>query len=178
MNRLYRIIWSEAQQAFIVVSELAKGRGKTSRNHRFDIDGMRVGNDARLQQSPSPRPSSASQLLRHNIASILGISLLGMSIAYAEPGVNELPTGGQITQGSGSISQNGNTLNIQQNSDKMVGQWNTFNIGAEATVNVQQPSAQSIALNRINDTKPSEIYGKLNANGQVYLQDSSGVIFG
>ncbi|MFI3158475.1 MAG: YDG domain-containing protein, partial [Methylococcaceae bacterium] len=171
MNRLYRIIWSEAQQAFIVVSELAKGHCKARSNSRPEL----ADHDARLQQSP---PHWPGRILGRNIAHILGISLLGVSMAYAEPGVNEVPTGGQITQGSGSISQNGNTLTVQQNSDKMIGQWNTFNIGEKATVNVHQPSANSIALNRINDSKPSEIYGKLNANGQVYLQNSNGVIFG
>lgn len=162
-NRLYRIIWSEALQAWVVASELSQDHCKTGGNHLLGRDNMQTGSDARL---------------RHSIAHIFGVSLLGVSVAYATPGINELPSGGQISQGSGSISQNGNTLTVQQNSDKMIGQWNTFNIGEQATVNVQQPNAHSIALNRIHDSKPSEIYGKLNANGQIYLLNSNGVIFG
>lgn len=30
MNQTYRIIWSESQQAFVVASELARGKGKGS----------------------------------------------------------------------------------------------------------------------------------------------------
>ena len=162
-NRLYRIIWSEARQAWVVASELSQGHCKTGGNHLLACADLQTNSDARL---------------RHSIAHIFGVSLLGVSVAYATPGINELPSGGQISQGSGSISQNGNTLTVQQNSDKMIGQWNTFNIGEQATVNVQQPNAHSIALNRIHDSKPSEIYGKLNANGQIYLLNSNGVIFG
>lgn len=29
MNKVYRVIWNASQQAFQVVSELAKGKGKT-----------------------------------------------------------------------------------------------------------------------------------------------------
>ena len=144
MNRIHRIIWSQSQQAFIVVSELAKGHCKAS----------------------------------CHATEILGVSLLSLSLAYADPAPTQLPTGGQITQGSGSISQSGNTLIIQQNTDKMVGEWNSFNIGAKAAVDFKQPNADSVALNRINDNNPTEIQGKLHANGQVYLLNSSGVIFG
>ncbi|MEI7841383.1 MAG: filamentous hemagglutinin N-terminal domain-containing protein, partial [Methylococcaceae bacterium] len=90
----------------------------------------------------------------------------------------QLPTGGQITQGSGTISQSGSTLTIQQNTDKMVGEWESFNIGEKAAVNFKQPTVDSVSLNRINDSNPTEIQGKLNANGQVYLLNSSGIIFG
>ncbi|MEI7839970.1 MAG: ESPR domain-containing protein, partial [Methylococcaceae bacterium] len=71
MNSIYRIIWSEAQQAFVVVSELAKGHSRAKRR----------------------------------ATEILSVSLLGLSIAYADPALTQLPTGGQITQGSGTISQ-------------------------------------------------------------------------
>ena len=32
MNKIYRIIWNAAQQAWVVVSELAKGHVKSSSN--------------------------------------------------------------------------------------------------------------------------------------------------
>ena len=170
MNRVYRIIWSDSQQAFVVVSELAKGHCKSSRQNTTDMK-----NVAPLQASSL---GVNYRLLPHSITQILGVSLLSISLAYADPAATQLPTGGQITQGSGSISQSGATLTIQQNTDKMVGEWNSFNIGAKAAVDFKQPNADSVALNRINDSNPTEIQGKLHANGQVYLLNSSGVIFG
>lgn len=176
MNSLYRIIWSHAKHRFVVVYETDKGHCKSPIGYQPDLTCLGNGRIADFHLSPSS--FHPQETLRRSIAQILGLSLLGLSSAYAAPGVNELPTGGQITQGSGSISQSGNTLTVQQNTDKMVGQWNSFNIGEQATVNFQQPNAGSIALNRITDSRPSEIYGKLNANGQVYLLNGNGIIFG
>ncbi len=172
-NSLYRIIWNQTQNDFIVSSEMPQGREDKHHHHiRPDISKYSLN-------SYTNQPLQAgSHSLRNSIAKTLGLTLLGFSAVQAAPGVNELPTGGQITLGSGTISQNGNTLTVQQTSDKLVGQWNSFNIGAQATVNFQQPGASSIALNRINDQKPSEILGRLNANGQVYLLNPNGIIFG
>lgn len=89
-----------------------------------------------------------------------------------------LPTNGQITAGSGSISQSGNVMNVVQGSDRMVATWNTFNIGSAARVNFAQPSAASVALNRVTSSDASRIMGQLNANGQVYLVNPSGILFG
>ncbi|WP_083439111.1 beta strand repeat-containing protein [Herbaspirillum autotrophicum] len=89
-----------------------------------------------------------------------------------------LPTNGQISAGSGSISQSGNVMNVTQNSDRMVATWNTFNIGSAAQVNFLQPSSSSVALNRVTSSDASQIMGQLNANGQVYLINPSGILFG
>ncbi|WP_457306433.1 beta strand repeat-containing protein [Polaromonas sp. P5_E6] len=89
-----------------------------------------------------------------------------------------LPTNGQVTAGSGSISQSGNVMNVVQGSDRMVATWNTFNIGSAAKVNFAQPSASSVALNRVTSSDASQIMGQLNANGQVYLINPSGILFG
>lgn len=91
---------------------------------------------------------------------------------------NTLPTSGQIVSGQGSISQSGNTMTVNQNTDSMIANWSTFNIGKDALVNFVQPGASSIALNRIQDSQPSQILGRLSANGQVFLLNTNGIIFG
>ncbi|WP_431098800.1 beta strand repeat-containing protein [Polaromonas aquatica] len=91
---------------------------------------------------------------------------------------NALPTNGQVTAGSGSISQSGNVMNVVQGTDRMAATWNTFNIGSAAKVNFVQPSASSVALNRVTSSDASQIMGQLNANGQVYLINPSGILFG
>lgn len=89
-----------------------------------------------------------------------------------------LPTNGQIVAGSGAISAAGNTMTVTQNSGRMVTNWDTFNIGSAATVNFVQPSSSSVALNRVMSSDASQIMGALNANGQVYLVNPNGVLFG
>ncbi len=89
-----------------------------------------------------------------------------------------LPTGGQITPGSGTISQSGANMTVNQSTPQMIINWNTFNIGSQASVNFIQPGASSVALNRVSGVDPSYIFGNLTANGKVFLLNPSGVIFG
>src|SRR5512133_4256573 len=89
-----------------------------------------------------------------------------------------LPTGGQVSAGAGSIGQSGSAMTIRQSSEKLAINWQSFGIGANETVNFSQPSAGAIALNRVLGSDPSAIYGKLNANGQVFLLNPNGVLFG
>uniref|UniRef100_UPI0025BC6965 two-partner secretion domain-containing protein n=1 Tax=Aquabacterium sp. TaxID=1872578 RepID=UPI0025BC6965 len=89
-----------------------------------------------------------------------------------------LPTGGQVSLGQGSISQGGNTLTVTQGSNRLVTNWESFNIGTGQTVRFVQPSATSVALNRVLGGEASLIQGQLLANGQVYLLNPNGVLFG
>src|SRR5689334_1097876 len=60
------------------------------------------------------------------------------------------PQGGHVVAGSGSISApNTNTTVVHQNSNNLVINWNSFNIGANQSVKFVQPTSQSAALNRI-----------------------------
>jgi filamentous hemagglutinin family protein len=88
------------------------------------------------------------------------------------------PTGGQVTAGSATIGQSAGTTTINQSSQNLSLLWSSFNTGAAETVNFVQPSAQAIAVNRITDTNATQFMGKLNANGQVYLINPNGVLFG
>lgn len=88
-----------------------------------------------------------------------------------------LPSQGTITGGSGQIGQQGPDMLIQQNSDRLAIDWQDFSIGKNNTVTFQQPGSQSVALNRVTGGSVSEIRGALNANGQVFLVNTAGVLF-
>jgi filamentous hemagglutinin family protein len=88
------------------------------------------------------------------------------------------PAGGQVASGAGSIDQSGATTTITQSSQSLSLNWQSFNIAKSETVNFVQPSASAIAVNRIVDTNGSQILGQLNANGQVYLINPNGILFG
>ena len=98
--------------------------------------------------------------------------------AHAAPPANQLPTGAQVTSGIASVTQSGNVMTVKQGSDKLIANWNSFNIGQDAKVQFVQPGSSSVALNRIADASPSQIFGQLSANGQVFLLNPSGIIFG
>ena len=55
--------------------------------------------------------------------------------------------------------------------------WDSFNVGKDATVNFNQPNSSASTLNRISSGTPSQIYGKINAVGEVILQNTAGVYF-
>lgn len=83
-----------------------------------------------------------------------------------------------VTSGQASASTLGNTLTIHQVSDKATLNWERFDVGAGYGVEFRQPSAESIALNRIYQHDPSRIAGRLQANGQIYLINQNGILFG
>ncbi|KAF0188076.1 MAG: filamentous hemagglutinin family outer membrane [Desulfobulbaceae bacterium] len=94
--------------------------------------------------------------------------------------VTALPTGGTAIRGIDSIREiNPAQMEITQNKPKAVIHWQTFNIGEKASVNFnQQGNAGWAALNAIGDASPSQIHGKLTADGAVYLINQNGIFFG
>lgn len=113
------------------------------------------------------------------IALLLVITMSFFQITWAQsvPVVGQLPTGGQVVSGDSVISQNGVNMNIQQNTERAAIDWQTFDIGSGAQVNFNQPSNSSVALNRVLTGNPSQIFGQLTANGQVFLTNAAGVYF-
>ena len=109
---------------------------------------------------------------------LLPVLMLGISSARANPAPNALPSGALVVSGQSTISQNGNQLNILQSTQKSIINWASFNIGANGTVNYTQPNSSAISLNRVIGQDPSAIFGKLNAKGQVWLINPSGILFG
>src|SRR5690349_8407697 len=88
------------------------------------------------------------------------------------------PTGGQVSAGQGGITQSGTTTTITQTTPKLAINWQSFGIAGNETVNFVQPGSNAVALNRVLGTEASQIMGRLNANGQVFLLNPNGVLFG
>lgn len=89
-----------------------------------------------------------------------------------------LPQGGLVSSGDGSIVSNGNQLTIKQAIDKLGINWQSFNIADDGRVVFEQPNSKSVALNRVIGSDGSAIMGKLDANGQVFIINPNGIIFG
>ena len=108
---------------------------------------------------------------------------LAVASAFFSAGVSAqtastaLPTGGQVAAGTATLTYTPNKLQIDQSSNKAILNWDTFSIGSSAWVNFSQPSSSAVALNRVAGTNPSEIFGRLTSNGQVFLSNPNGVLF-
>jgi len=111
-----------------------------------------------------------------SLAALAAMLLMDNPLFALDPGA--LPSGGQISAGSGTIGVNGSQMTVNQSSQQMIANWNSFNIGTNAAVQFNQPNSTSSALNRINDQNPTQIMGSLSANGRVFLVNPSGIIFG
>ena len=102
-------------------------------------------------------------------ASIL--ALAGLPSAFA------LPTGGAVVSGSADISTQGNHILIDQKTDKVITNWDYFDVDVGQSVTFKQPSTTSIALNRVLGNYGTMIQGTIKANGQVFLINPNGMIF-
>ncbi|MFT6346410.1 MAG: filamentous hemagglutinin family protein [Myxococcota bacterium] len=121
------------------------------------------------------------EFLKHTYPNLLKWSLIYLFSFYSVqgfPSAYAIPQGGVVAAGSASFESTQNNLNIHQASNKVVIDWRSFDIGSTESVEFYQPSAGAIAVNRINDFKPSEIFGSLTANGNVILLNPNGVLFG
>lgn len=88
------------------------------------------------------------------------------------------PTGGQVTAGSATITRSGTATTINQASNKAAIDWTKFSVGANESVRFNQPSASALTLNRVTGTESSTILGSISANGQVFILNPNGVLFG
>lgn len=87
------------------------------------------------------------------------------------------PEGAEVVNGDVNISGTPEYTVIEA-SDGAIIEYTGFDIGAQETVEFVQPSELASVLNRINAASPSQIDGTLLANGQVYIVNPAGVIFG
>jgi filamentous hemagglutinin family protein len=101
--------------------------------------------------------------------------LILLLIGYTR--LSGLPEGTTSVLGGGSSSVMGSEMTIQA-PDGSVFEHQSFNLAPAETVRFVQPSANARTLNRITGSIPSQIDGRIIANGQVYLFNPSGVIFG
>ncbi len=157
INRLYRLIWNASTGTWVAVSELSRGRGKRSIAGASGHSGFRA--------------------FLATLKALPVLLALGFAGAQAAPAVNTVPQGGQVVAGEASIASGAARLNIHQTSQRAAIDWQSFNLGANAQVDFKQPNAASVTLNRVLDALPSQIFGRITSNGQVFLSNPAGIYF-
>ena len=158
MNKTFRSLWNAGKQAYVAAAETVTGSGRPG------------------TAAPAARGLAAA------LAVVIGGLLAPVAQAQTAPAqptaavsAAALPSGGQVSAGQASISRNGANLLVQQDSARAAINWQSFNVGAGAQVRFQQPDASSVTLNRVLGSDPSQIFGRITANGQVILSNPAGV---
>jgi filamentous hemagglutinin len=112
-----------------------------------------------------------------------GLGIGGLQVA---PGVGTDPTKWTGADLPTSLDANGKTnVTIRQTAEQALLSWQTLNVGKTTQLTFDQSLggadvAKWIAFNRIQDPtgNPTQILGSIQAQGQVYLINGNGVIFG
>lgn len=107
----------------------------------------------------------------------VAIALINSTPTIAAPLTdNTGPTGGSST--SATITYDSATsTTIDQHADVATISWSTFDVGKNHVVTFNQ-DATDVAINNIGDSKASDIFGTINANGTVFLSNTNGFVFG
>ena len=133
-------------------------------------------------KQPSARKTAQVVRPARHALSVLAASLVaafGVSpgMALAQTPVNVLPTGAQVVVGTAPIEVAGTQMTVA-NTPGAVIDWQSFSIGVDNRVRFEQQSADSKVLNRVVGNDLSSILGTLSSNGEVWLVNPNGVVFG
>ena len=105
-------------------------------------------------------------------------ALIPVWLAWSNETAEANPQGLKVVSGTATTSQKGSTLQITASQGALL-RWSSFNIGpGQITTFFKQPSATSIVFNKIGGASASKIYGSLEANGIVVLENLNGFYFG
>ncbi|HHA1672021.1 TPA: filamentous hemagglutinin N-terminal domain-containing protein, partial [Enterobacter roggenkampii] len=155
MNKLfYKLVFCKRTGSLVAVSELTRGHAPCGR--------------ARMPGGTSWFGSLSAYFTPLAAAMFMALPAAASS----------LPAGGQISFGKGSVYAGENSLTIEQSSKKMGINWTGFDVAEGHSVTFRQPGRDSVALNRVTGNQASDIRGKISANGQVFLINPNGVVFG
>ena len=124
------------------------------------VNGMTT---AQAQAAAAARADAAPSLANNN----------GLKAGWLE--LSATPTGASAPVAS---QANANNVSIDQSSPTAYIPWKHFNVGSQTTLTFNQPGSDSVAINHVTTASdPSHIFGTINANGQVYIFNQSGILF-
>jgi len=105
------------------------------------------------------------------------IFTLGVDVSIAVAA----PEGGEVTSGDATISSKNSTsttTQINQTTNKAIIQWQSFDVDKGESVKFITPGADAVTLNRIMSGNASDIEGHVTSNGQLWLINPNGILFG
>ena len=134
---------------------------------------------------------SLNKRLNTRLASLVMLSVLSVPWVASAAGNsvvanNMLPSNGNVIAGTieGGFKAQGNQMNLHQTTQNAIVTWDSFSIGANATVTIRGDHNNFNMLNYVTGSESSQIYGKLNSyvgdkqGGNIYLVNPNGVQIG
>ncbi|ANH66481.1 filamentous hemagglutinin N-terminal domain-containing protein [Mitsuaria sp. 7] len=91
---------------------------------------------------------------------------------------SQLPQGHTVRQGEVDVQVTGQAMTITQTSAAAKLDWQSFDIGRDHAVRIEQPTVDAFLVNRVTGSTQSWIDGALTAKGRVFLINPNGVMFG
>lgn len=100
--------------------------------------------------------------------------------ASADPAPGTLPSNPVVTNGEASFAQPSSNTLVVTNGPGAIIRWDSFSLGSQASVTFNQTAGSgSAVLNRVAaGSSPSEIFGRLDSNGRVFIINPNGIVFG
>ncbi|WP_157933864.1 two-partner secretion domain-containing protein [Alloalcanivorax mobilis] len=108
-----------------------------------------------------------------SVAVAVSVSIFGFGQS-----AHAAPSGGEVVAGNATISQQALETLINQTSSKAVINWQDFSIDPGELVKFIQESQSAVTLNRVTGGTVSQIKGALTANGNIFLINPNGIVFG
>lgn len=184
MNKnIHRLVFDKRRGMRVPAAEHVRATGKSGSGESRAVSGGRlVGVVSALVISPAllGGGDAIAQQRTINAAAmrVMPASVVPNIAANALP---QLSTGSRASSNMGSYRVDNtvvNGLDIHQFDQQLILNWDSFNVGKDMTVKFIQPNASAAVMNKIWDENPSMILGKIQANGEVILQNRNGFIFG
>ena len=107
----------------------------------------------------------------------IGTCLLAFLLGWGTAQGN--PRGGVVVSGTADIeATTTKRLDVRQHGNRVIIDWRSFDIARDEHTKFSQPSASSVALNRVSGGDATEILGRLSGNGILMLVNPQGIVFG
>ncbi|WP_411877763.1 YDG domain-containing protein [Polaromonas sp. YR568] len=173
MNRIYRLVWNAALSLWVAVAENAKGRGKGG-----PARGSVQWDDVQADEGGEGGEGGGGTGFRLNTACRAALVLLTSLAVISHEARAADAANASVSAGAAGISTVGTTTTVNQSTQRVAIDWTSLSTAANEALKFNQPNAAAIALNRITGSSPSELLGSLTANGQVFILNPNGVLFG
>ena len=99
-------------------------------------------------------------------------------VSYSEIDRLALPQGGNVVSGNVNINYAAlDRLNVNQSSNQAIVNWQSFNVGKDASVHFNQPGSKASILNNVLSGR-SIINGSIYSNGRLFLVNPTGILTG
>ena len=187
-NERFRLVWSSSRSDWMIAPETAKGIGAPATVSNAPVSSIVEGclisgchsltsnsQTFNTQFAANNKKSMLQSLASLRLSTAIALMFAGVAPSVVAQALQD-PT---VRSGTATIDlSNASHAVITQQSNKAIIDWRQFSIPSGSTVQFVQPSASSMALNRVTGTQASQIDGNLLANGQVWLLNPSGVMIG